>query len=251
MGKTFRIYLITNKINGMKYVGCTSQSLTRRYSQHKCDAKRCSDLLHSDMRKFGLHNFSIQLIEDNIESEKAEMLERQYIQQYDTYYLNGKGYNMTIGGHGTIGYVFTEQDRTKISKLHKGRKYSAERNEHLRIINTGREYKDEWRKALSESKLGRFTGKDNPFYGKHHTDEHKQKLREASSKGVILRLDASGVVLQEFFNAADAGRWVVNQGLANTTFANCACRIRSVCKLVDSHKLLYGYFWKFKERSID
>ena len=37
-------------------------------------------------------------------------------------------------------------------------------------------------KASSESKKGKYTGENNPFYGKHHSTETRKKLRE-SQKG--------------------------------------------------------------------
>jgi hypothetical protein len=36
----------------------------------------------------------------------------------------------------------------------------------------------EWKFNISESKKGFFVGKDNPFYGKHHTEKSNQKNRE-------------------------------------------------------------------------
>ncbi len=35
----------------------------------------------------------------------------------------------------------------------------------------------EWREKLSKAKIGRFTGKDNPFYGKSHSPESIEKIR--------------------------------------------------------------------------
>lgn len=251
MDKKFRIYLITNKVNGMQYIGCTSQSITERFKQHEYDVKRTTDLLHSAMGEYGIANFDVELIEDDISVDRAEEAERFYIELYNTYYLNGHGYNMTIGGHGTIGYIFTQEDRTKISKIHKGRKFSAERNEYLRTINIGREYKSEWRDALSKSRLGKFTGVDNPFYGKHHTDVTKMKIRETNSGLAVIQIDDDGNVVNEFYNLHDAGQWVANSGLTKAKGTTCAGRIRVVCRSTNTVCKAYGYYWKFKERSID
>ena len=32
---------------------------------------------------------------------------------------------------------------------------------------------------MSEAKIDKYNGKDNPMYGKHHSDETKQKMSEA------------------------------------------------------------------------
>ena len=52
---------------------------------------------------------------------KSEMYEKEifYIQQYNSYKKNDKGYNMTLGGDGTHGYVFTKADKKKISQRQK------------------------------------------------------------------------------------------------------------------------------------
>ena len=57
-----------------------------------------------------------------IEIDTAETLEElcemeiRYITEYNSYYMNGKGYNMTFGGEGTNGYVHTEEDKRRASE---------------------------------------------------------------------------------------------------------------------------------------
>lgn len=252
MAKTFRVYIITNTVNDMKYVGVTSQSLKERFRQHKASAMlRCSkSLIHQAMREYGIDNFEIHLIEDDIPENQAEEAEIKYVQQYDTYYAHGNGYNMTLGGYGTHGYIVTDEARCKISESGIGRKYSDERNEKLRKINTGRYYKPEWRKALSEARIGRFTGEDNNFYGKHHSEQTKQKIRETNSGFPVLQIDDAGNVVNEFYNLHDAGVYA-SEHLSSAKANTCAGRIRVVC--CSTHKICkaYGYTWRFKERSID
>lgn len=72
--------------------------------------------------------------------------------------------------------------RNKISLANKGNKSrtgqynSAETNAKLRIFHTGLKASPEARKKMSLSR----TGKKNHFFGKHHTEETKEKLRLTS-----------------------------------------------------------------------
>ena len=45
-----------------------------------------------------MDNFSLEIIEDNIPFEQLNDREAYWIKYYNTFYLNGEGYNMTEGG---------------------------------------------------------------------------------------------------------------------------------------------------------
>lgn len=94
------IVYIYNFPNGKKYVGQTSQSLQQR-------AKNGAGYIHSPavynaILKYGWENISIQTFECNSKQEMDE-LEQYYIQLYQTY-NSMYGYNLTLGGDGTIKY---------------------------------------------------------------------------------------------------------------------------------------------------
>ena len=61
------IYKITNNINNKVYIGKTLNSLEHRFNEHKRDSRKEScekRLLYSAMKKYGVENFSISLIEE-------------------------------------------------------------------------------------------------------------------------------------------------------------------------------------------
>ena len=97
MEHTSGIYLITNTINGMQYVG-QSVDMSQRWSQHKTAAKNIKETadLYQAMREYGIDNFTCEVIE---ECSKEQLNEREiyWIDYYDTFY---HGYNMTRGGQG-------------------------------------------------------------------------------------------------------------------------------------------------------
>lgn len=95
------VYCYTNLINNKKYVGQTN-NLKRRVKQHKDDSftnyneARYNQLIHQAIRKYGLNNFKIDILEDNIPTELIDEKEKYYINKYNTIAPNG--YNLTEGG---------------------------------------------------------------------------------------------------------------------------------------------------------
>jgi group I intron endonuclease len=92
------IYKITNKINGKAYIG-QSTNIKRRWNVHKNASVnpngKCYEYpLYRAMRKYGLDNFTFEVVE---ECKKSELNEREifYIQKYNTY---ADGYNQDNGG---------------------------------------------------------------------------------------------------------------------------------------------------------
>lgn len=85
------IYLITNEVNGKTYVGKT-KNLHKRWRMHKYAVNRISlnNYLYKAIRKYGIENFTIKLIDDDNSSEK----EIYWIAELKP------EYNMTKGGDG-------------------------------------------------------------------------------------------------------------------------------------------------------
>ena len=90
------IYCITNNINQKKYIG-QSVNIYRRWGQHKSDCFNSVSHnyhLYRAIRKYGLNNFSFEILEI-CEKEELDEKEIYYINLYDTY---NNGYNSTLGG---------------------------------------------------------------------------------------------------------------------------------------------------------
>lgn len=105
------IYLITNNVNGNKYVGKTELSIEERWEQHIKDSKKekCEIRpLYRAIRKYGVENFSIKEI-DTGQGEELNSKEQYWIQHYDTY---KNGYNATLGGDGKILLDYDEIIKT-------------------------------------------------------------------------------------------------------------------------------------------
>ena len=253
----YQCYLITNIVSGKQYVGMTKLGYVTRFHNHFAEAryehKQCStsSILHLDMVAYGEEAFQVELLEDDIPQEAHEDREKVWIAKLHTYYAEG-GYNMTFGGNGTVGYMFTDEVRAKLSAINKGKKFSDERNQHIKEIMTGREYKQEWKDALSQARKGRFTGKDNPFYGKHHSEATKEKLRQARYLGDVLQLNEEGQEIGRFSGFYAAGKYIHDSGISDAKPTTCGTRIREVVRSNNPKCTAYGFHWAIiEERSID
>jgi hypothetical protein len=115
--------------NGKHYIGLTTTSLEQRTKEHRSCAKSGDNkCLYNAIRKYDMID-NIKLIEIDTADTNEELCEKEkrYIHEYNSYYMNGRGYNMTYGGEGTNGYVFTEEDKLKMSESAKN--YFDNRNE--------------------------------------------------------------------------------------------------------------------------
>ena len=130
--KTLEIYKITNNINNKIYVGITNQGYKTRWYKHCSDSIReCGFPLHLAMRKHGIANFIIEIIDTANTIEELKEKEKYWIK---TLASNNRqiGYNLTEGGDGTFGRKTSEETKEKISN---SIKYS-ERSDDFKIWKT-------------------------------------------------------------------------------------------------------------------
>ena len=91
------IYQIKNNINDKIYIGKTERSIKERWKEH-CRDYQNRDYekrpLYAAMKKYGIENFYIELIE---ETSNPEEREKYWIEYYGSFKY---GYNATKGGDG-------------------------------------------------------------------------------------------------------------------------------------------------------
>ena len=102
--------------------------------------------------------------------------------------------------------------------------------------NIGKKLKEETKRKISISRMGKYCNIDNPFFGKKHTDETKKHLSEIrKGKGIpILQLNKSGDFIREWPCAATAGREL---HISPSSISACCNGIR---------KTIGGFKWKRK-----
>lgn len=119
MGEIFYVYKITNLINGKIYIGKTND-IKRRWKEHLKSSKLSQYPIYRAIRKYGSSNFLIEKLEEFETENEALLAESKFISQYNSN-LKEIGYNLTLGGEGISGYVFSEESRNKISEALKGK----------------------------------------------------------------------------------------------------------------------------------
>lgn len=148
------IYKITNKINGKIYVGQTIHKLEFRIRQHRNRGKYPIGIA---LNKYGIDNFDIEIIDRAKSREELDKKEIYWIKYYDC--ISPKGYNLTKGGEGCVGYKHDEDIKKKLSHI------AIKRNQNK-----------EYKAKISSILKRKLSGKNNPNYGKHWSEEVKAKI---------------------------------------------------------------------------
>ena len=173
------VYKITNKINGMSYIGQTIKTLAKRKNEHKQDMKRLDYLLQRSLRKFGWNSFKWEILEECNSRKELDEMEFHYIKQYNTYWRDN-GYNLTLGGEGS--YERTKEIRKKMSKTMKEQYKNGRKG-----FWYGKKLSEETKKKISENHAD-VSGENNPGYGKSywkgrpHTKETRKKMSEKAKQ---------------------------------------------------------------------
>ena len=97
------IYKIENSINGKVYIG-QSTNIFYRLRNHISEtfnpnSRSYDSPIHRAIRKYGIENFTFEIIDFCLNKEELDEEETYWIQKYDSY-ING--YNATMGGEGVL-----------------------------------------------------------------------------------------------------------------------------------------------------
>ena len=135
-----------NTVTGKSYIGLTSFTMEERWKQHVQSAmqkKTPTRKFWNAIRKYGIDCWQHIVLSTCVELSEARILEKQFIQKFDSYHL---GYNSTLGGEGLDGYKHSVETRQKIGEIGKGKVRSEAFKEnvrrHMRAFHKTRKYKD-------------------------------------------------------------------------------------------------------------
>lgn len=155
------VYKITNKLNGMCYVGQTTQSLLERWRQHCLPSNR-SKRIRNAIQKYGQNNFYIETLGTYDSREDLNNAEEYFVDWFNC--VSPNGYNLQTGGDAPI---MSEETRQRISQAKLGPKNPM----------FGGNFSKEHLRRMSESQMGRTSA----MKGRNHSAATRAKMSLAQS----------------------------------------------------------------------
>ena len=201
-------------INGKKYIG--KHSTTDVYDGYFGSGIAIKQAIN----KYGIDNFKKEIICYCDNEEELKEMEKYHIKKEGTF---SKGYNLTLGGEGILGYKHTEDS---IRKASDSRKRYYEEN-------------PEMREKISEMAKER-VGKLNPFYGRKLSQEHIDKLTVSRVKAItgVNNPSARSVICNE-----TGVKYDLAQDAATAVGLKYSTTILKACKNI--RKSAGGFTWRY------
>ena len=255
--------------SGKVYIGQTCRDRGRR-NEFQALARPYSSghFIDSARQKYGPDNFTYEVLfeingDDGNEINKVlNYWESYYISYYKS---NDKryGYNMNDGGAGNTGITLSDEARAKIGQKTrqrlkvtggpmKGKKHSSESIIKMKL-NTQKKYgKDNpnygWKppqelidrlSAIAKER----TGDKNHFYGKTHTEETRQLLREKFSQPVV-QVDAQTFKdIKTYPSAIEAAKAVIGNTRGSSEIGKVCNKYKRPNGI--QSVTAYGYRWRW------
>ena len=173
--KKYYIYLTTNLINGMKYIGQHYGKLDDSYIGSGNDFKKA-------VSEFGRENFKKEILEVCDSYTTLNEAEKKWIKKFDAV-TSKEFYNIASGGGNSNPIAGMDKEKRKIRSEKLSKHVQGEKNYFY-----GKH----------------FCGESHPRYGKHHSNESKEKMRQAKLGGKaptaksIAIYDLDGNFIQKF-----------------------------------------------------
>lgn len=159
------VYRIRNLANNKFYIGSTS-NLYQRFIQYKSALEKGnhhSIYLQRSFDKYGTSYFIMEVL---------LLCKQEYLLYYEQQLIEelNPDYNMNKKAVSNKGYKWSEESREKARKAQLGNTNAA-----------GHILSEDSKQLISKSRKGKCVREQNGFYGKTHTEEVREKIREAQT----------------------------------------------------------------------
>lgn len=176
-----QLYKISFSTTHKIYIGISSRSAKKRLSAHTSPSTK--SLIATAIRKHG--NPILEVLYETDSWEELCNKEVEYIAAYNSIAPNG--YNISLGGEGSLGVLKSEETRRKMSNALKGRTLTEAQLNHLRYmqsLNVGKPCKESTRVKISMAQKGKVVSDKTKAklkevnIGRKHSNETKNKISE-------------------------------------------------------------------------
>ena len=214
---SYIVYLHTNKTNGKKYVGITSQKTAKR-RWHNGEGYNQQRRFYSAIKCYGWNGFEHDILFNGLTKEQAEAKEEELIRFYHSN-EEQYGYNIENGGRT---HKMSEAQKQRLREAHTGKKLTEETKQRIRESHiglstqwlTGRKVTSETRKKMSLHRMGERNGRAK----------------------AVLQISEDGTILNQYKTLKDAAASVSACGSAH--ISNCCRGIK---------EFAHGFRWKYAE----
>lgn len=212
---TYYIYKVENNVNGKIYIGCTN-NIGSRIRQHILASDKKDSEFHTEMNKYGITNFTWQIIDTCYAKEDAVVLEAKNIKKYDS--VSPKGYNLSWNNGGmprTKPFVCLELNGNFVKKY----EYLSQ------VIQDGfdiHSVKESLKCETRTSNGHMFMYEDE--YKKYGAKKYKKSISPCRKK--IVQCDMNGKLVKEYESvskAADETGFIRSNISANLTLQSKSC----------------------------
>ncbi|MEW8963192.1 NUMOD3 domain-containing DNA-binding protein [Paraclostridium dentum] len=253
------IYKITNRTNNKIYVGMTRLPIEKRWKKHLSSYMNSNMKLHEAMRKDGVENFVIEMLEV-VDDELLPERERYWIKVLNSQYPNG--YNITPGGYKLFGKEnpfygkrHTQETKYKISQIASqrkgnlnpfyGHKHTEEAKRRISNANKGKVHSEDYKEYMKKIN----TGKLNPFYGRKHSETTKQYLSLIRQTKNIVMQDENKNIIKYFSCMKKVVDYIRKQNFSRAKTQNKSIA-SAISKAIRHHTKAYGYYWDTQQESV-
>jgi len=232
------IYLIDYNYNNWYYIGKTSTSINKRFNSHVYSCKQNKTKHHKCWNKsLQEGNQPEIIILEEIKKGDINELEKWYISYFKS--IGVKLTNLTNGGDGLQGHIFSNEHKQRISQTKKSQKLtittdhinilkmanshprSEEFKQKIKAIRTGTKWSNEIRNKISESNKGK------------HTNNNRQRQ--------IIQMDLSNNIINIFDSINEAALHINPD-----KFKSLRSSIECAANINGKQQTAGGFKWQYK-----